>query len=80
MFPCLDNNIGVDSWTNLPISSECIIEALEIRPTNNNSTFAGQNLMQTNGEWIGTANFWSFSELAVQPIDHAVINPQKKQF
>ena len=55
MFRSIDNNTGVvavksalDSRTNLSPSTECIIEALEICLTNNNSTFACQNLIQTN--------------------------------
>lgn len=67
--------------STLPICiiEECIIKALELCLTNNNSIFAGQNLIQTNGEWIGEANFWSFSELAVQPMDYAVIIAQRKK-
>ena len=59
MFHSIDNNRGaaavksaLDSRTYLCLSTECIFEALEICLTNNNSTFAGQNLIQTNGtQW-----------------------------
>ena len=44
MFPSSD----FDSRTNLSPFTECIIEALEICLTNNNSTFAGQCFTQTN--------------------------------
>ena len=80
MFCSLDNNVGVDSWTNLSVSTECIIEALEVFLTKNNSTFAGQNLTPTNGTGIGAANFWSFLEIVVQPIDYVVIDVPKNIF
>lgn len=55
MFNSIDSNSGVaavkialDSRTNLSPSTECKIEALETCLTNN-STYAGQNLIQTNG-------------------------------
>ena len=55
MFPSIDNNTravavksALDSRTNLSPSTECIIEILEICLTNNNLTFACQNVIQTN--------------------------------
>ena len=55
MFPSIDNSRGVaavksalDSRTNLSPSTECIIEILEICLTNNNLTFACQNVIQAN--------------------------------
>ena len=67
MFPSSDNNRGaitvkraLDSRSNLSPSTECIIEALEICLTNNNSTLAGQNLIQTNGTAIREANSCSY--------------------
>ena len=50
----------LDSGSNLSSSTECIIEALEICLTNNNSTLAGQNLIQTNETAIGAANSCSY--------------------
>ena len=62
MFPNIDKNKDVtavksalESQTNLSPSTECIIEALEICLTNNNSTFVRQNLIQTDGapiQWV----------------------------
>ena len=67
MFLSSDNNRGVtavkgalDSRSNLSLSTECIIEVLEICLTNNNSTLAIQNLIQTNGTVIGAANSCSY--------------------
>ena len=87
MFPSIDNNRGVaavksalDSRTSLSPSIECIIEALEICLTNNNSSFVGQKLIQTNGTTMGAANSCSYSDLAIQPIDKAVIDTQRTIF
>ena len=67
MFPITDNNRGVtavksafDLISNLSPSTDCIIEVLQIRLTNNNSTLAGQNLIQTNGTAIRAANSCSY--------------------
>lgn len=72
MFPRINNNrsaaavkSALDSGTNLSPSAECIIEALEICLTKNNSTFAGENLIQTNGAEMGAANSCSYSNLAI---------------
>ena len=67
MFPITDNNRGVtavksafDLRSYLSPSTDCIIEVLQIRLTNNNSTLAGQNLIQTNGTAIRAANSCSY--------------------
>ena len=67
MFPITDNNRGAtavksafDLRSNLSPSTDCIIEVLQIRLTNNNSTLAGQNLIQTNGTAIRAANSCSY--------------------
>ena len=52
----LVKSAAFDSRINLSPSTECIIEALEICLINNNSTFAGLNLIQTNGIAMGAAN------------------------
>ena len=87
MFPSIDNNRSVaavksalDSRTNLSPSTECKFEALEVCLTNNNLTFASQNLIQANGTAIGAANSCSYSDLAIPPIDNAVIDAQRTIF
>ena len=87
MFPSIDSNTravavksALDSRTNLSPSTECIIEVLEICLANNNSTFAGQNIIQTNGTAMGAANSCSYSDLAIQRIDNAVIDAQRTIF
>ena len=83
MFPTIDNNRGVaavksglHTRKNLSPSTECIIEALEICLTKNNSAFADPNLIQTNGTAIVAANSFSYSNLAIQPIGNAAIDSQ----
>ena len=87
MFTSIGNNRGVaalksalDSRTNLSPPTKCIIKAIEICLTNNNATFAGQNLIQTNGTAMGAANSCSYSDLAIQRIDNAVIDAQRTIF
>ena len=74
------SKIALDSRTNLSPSTECIIGALEICSTNNNSSFACQNLIQTNGTAMGAANSCSYSDVAIQAIDTAVVNAQRTSF
>ena len=83
MFPTIDNNRGVaavksglHSRINLSPSTECIIEALEICLTKNNSAFADPNLIQTNGTAMVAANSFSYSNLAIQLIGNVVIDSQ----
>ena len=61
-------------------STECLIEALEICLTNNNSIFASQNLIQPNGTAMVAANSCSYSDLAIQPIDNGAIDAQRTIF
>ena len=57
-----------------------MIKVLEIFLTNNNSTFARQNLIQKNGTTMGAANSCSYSDLAIQPVGNAVIDAQRANF
>ena len=81
MFPSIDNVKGMkavrsalDSRSELKPSTDCIMEGLEICLYNNNSIFAGENLLQTNGTATGAPNSCSYADLAVYPIDRAVFN------
>ena len=56
MFPNIDGGSGLESVKNILIvnefdidSAQCIVEALEICLTCNNSKFNDQNFLQTNG-------------------------------
>ena len=87
MFPSIENKRGVDavkhtldSQTSITPSTKCITEGLEIRLTNNNSIFAGQNFIQPNGTAKGAANSCSYSGLVIQSIDNAVIDIERTIF
>ena len=87
MFPSIDNEMGINAVrkslqkrnTKYP-STECLIEALSICLTHNNSTFDGKHLLQTNGTAMGAANSCSYSDLAIEPIDSAVTNAMSNNF
>ena len=79
MFPSIDNKKGIDAVRSALISrellepsTECIIEGLEICLFNNNSTFAGDHLLQINRTATGDPNSFSYADLAVYPIDQEV--------
>ena len=63
MFPCIDNKNGIKAVKrilqtrsiNKP-SVNCILEGLEICLSHNNSVFANENLLQTNGTATGAPN------------------------
>ena len=83
MFPSIDNVSGVNAVRRAletrdlkHPSTECLIEALDICLHHNNSTFAGQHLIQTNGTAMGAANSCSYSDLAIYPIDQKILHAQ----
>ena len=53
-------------------STKCLIEGLKICLFNNNSIFADNNLLQTNGTATGTPNSCSYADTAVSLIDDAI--------
>jgi len=79
MFPSIDNTRGMetirrrlDQEQDFPLPTECIIEALEIILTSNNSKFHGTNYLQKNGAATGAKNSCSYSDLALEPIDDEI--------
>ena len=56
--------------------TDCIIEGLEICLFNNNSKFADDHLLQTNGTATGAPNSCSYSDLAIYRLDK-LINEEK---
>ena len=87
MFPSIDNERGLETIrTKLDTRREqtpptdCIIEALEIILTSNNSVFNGQHLVQTNGTATGSKNSCSYSDLAMEPIDDAIYRAKNSIF
>ena len=87
MYPSIDNKRGVkvirnllNSRTTLKPSTDCVIEALEICLTCNNSTFVRQNLLQSNGTATGAPNSCSYADLAVSSIGEKSYLPQRILF
>ena len=61
MFPSIDNKRGMqtirerlDKEENFPLPTDCIVEAIEIILTSNNSKFNGTNYIQKNGTATGS--------------------------
>ena len=80
MFPNIDNERGIntlktvfDQHTSRKPSTDCLIEALRICLYSNNSIFNNINLLQTNGTATGAPNSCSYSDLALKPIDQAIL-------
>ena len=70
----------LNSRTTLKPSTDCVIEALEICLTCNNSKFAKQNLLQSNGTATGAPNSCSYADLAVSPIGEKVLSASENTF
>ena len=87
MFPSIDNTKGMAAVkealnsrnTKMP-STECILEGLHICLFNNNSMFDKDHLIQTNGTATGAPNSCSYSDLAIYPLDRAVLNEKQNNF
>ena len=87
MYPSIDNKRGVEvirnllnNRTTLKPSTDCLIETLEICLTCNNSKFAKQNLLQSNGTATGAPNSCSYADLAVSPIGDKVLSASENTF
>ena len=72
MFPSVDNRSGLESVKNILIANEfdmdstqCIVEALEICLTCNNSKFNDQNFLQTDGTAQGPHMSCSYADIAM---------------
>ena len=81
MFPSISNKSGIqavreelDSRTDKSPSTNCIVEALEITLTCNNSKFNGQHLLQTDGTAMGAPNSCSYADLATSVIDKQIFD------
>ena len=87
MFPSIDNKRGIETIRkrlekedNFPLPTDCIIEALEIILTCNNSKFNGINYLQKNGTATGSKNSCSYSDLALEPIDEEIFKAKSTIF
>ena len=76
MFPSIDNERGIEAVKSLlnsrtinNPSTECIIEGLKLCLYNNNSVFANEHLLQTNGTATGAPNSCSYADIAVASLD-----------
>ena len=63
MFPSIDNQRGIQAVHDIlntraikKPSTDCLIEGLKLCLYNNNSVFACENLLQTNGTATGAPN------------------------
>jgi hypothetical protein len=87
MFPSISNAKGIMSVRralnkrkNKSPSTQCIIEALEISLSCNNSVFNHQHLLQTDGTAMGAPNSCSYADLATAEIDEKVQQSQRRRF
>ena len=76
MFPNIDNNLGLtavknalNSRTIKSPSTKCILEAVEICLTHNNSQFDNSYYLQTHGTAMGPKNACSYADIAMGEID-----------
>ncbi|XP_057302660.1 uncharacterized protein LOC130636829 [Hydractinia symbiolongicarpus] len=87
MFPSIDNRNGLDSVRKImdkrifkKPSTECIMDALDLCLYNNNSVFANEHLLQTNGTATGAPNSCSYADIAVSSIDDAVFEKMHSSY
>ena len=82
MYPSIDSidstngikmveNVLNTRLSKLP-STECVIEGLKLCLFHNNSAFANEHLLQTNGTATGAPNSCSYADIAVLSIDSVV--------
>ena len=87
MFPSISNEQGIACVKKALATrkskkppSECILEALKISLTCNNSQFNGQHLLQTDGTAQGAKNSCSYADLATVHIDEKINQARKRKF
>ena len=87
MFPNIDNERGLntlktvfDARTTRKPATDCLVEALRICLYSNNSKFNNNHLLQTNGTATGAPNSCSYSDLALKPIDEAILAEAELNF
>ena len=80
MYPSIDNQFGLKAVQKALNGRElqkpptdCIIEGLKLCLYNNNSVFANENLLQTNGTATGAPNSCSYADIAISTIDEEVL-------
>ena len=61
-------------------STDCLIKALKLCLYNNNSVFANENLLKTNGTAIGASSSCSYPDMAAPSIDQTVMEQKETAF
>ena len=87
MFPSIDNQRGIQAVQDIlntrvikKPSTDCVIEGLKLCLYNNNSVFANEDLLQTNGTGTGAPNSCSYADVAVVSIDQAIMEEKQTAF
>ena len=87
MFPNIDTETEMEAIGSLlnsrslkNLSSELIMEGLEICLLNNNSRFANMHLLQINGTATGVRNSCSCSAIAISHLDKIINEKRASQF
>ena len=77
MFPNIDSNLGISAVKSALVartvkilSSECILEAVEICLKSSNCQFDGSNYLQQHGTAMGPKSACSYADLPMGVIDH----------
>ena len=80
MFPSIDKQRGIPAVQDIlntraikKLLADCVIEGLKLCLYNNNSVFANENLLQTNGTATGAPNSCSYADIDVASIDQAIM-------
>ena len=54
-------------------SVDCLIEGIKLCLCNNNSMFANENLLKTNGTAIGVRSSCSYPDIVAASLDHTIM-------
>ena len=88
MFPSIDNQRRIQAVQDILLntraiknpSTDCVIEGLKLCLYNNNSVFANENLLPTNGTATGAPNSCSYADIAVASIDQTIMEQKETAF
>ena len=84
MFSSIDNHRWIQAVQDIlnkkNPSTDCLIEVLKLCLYNNNSVFANEYLLQTNGTATDAPSFCSCIDIAVASIDQAIMEQKEIAF
>ena len=84
MFSSIDNHRWIQAVQDIlnkkNPSTDCLIEVLKLCLYNNNSVFANEYLLQTNGTAADAPSFCSYIDIAVASIDQAIMEQKEIAF